>query len=208
MPWGGLHLQLCKTLLQYRKRDINKKLDAGFAFHLVCTSMKRWKDAKEFRERLWKGSGFKDHPLWNVNDFWEPSAGQEEVSYSLISGQSDGRADIFQLPFPAQRDKRDGRESASSILTFLAAPGQQEAINKVLKQDSPIQAEETSPCTVHASLPKAQCTAAQQFQAVTIGGCNHSCWFQGHFWFQRRWEPTQLHRHPLFLYQCSVSFCF
>lgn len=81
--------------------------------------MKRWKDAKEFRERLWKGSGFKDHPLWNVNDFWEPRAGQVEVSYSLSSGQSDGRADIFQLPFPAQQDKRDGWESASSILTFL-----------------------------------------------------------------------------------------
>lgn len=42
-----------------------------------------------------------------------------EVSYSLSSGQSDPRADIFQLPFPVQQDMRDGQESASSHLTFL-----------------------------------------------------------------------------------------
>lgn len=77
-----------------------------------------------------------------------------EVSYSLSSGQSDPRVDIFQSPFPAQQDKRDGRESASSILTFLtrmpidvqtlkpppqppSAPSQREAINKVIMQESP-----------------------------------------------------------------------
>lgn len=81
----------------------------------------QWKGEKilEFRQRLWKGSRFRDHPLWNVNDFWEPGARVREVSYSLRSGQSDGRPDISQLPFPAQQDKRDGWESASSILTFL-----------------------------------------------------------------------------------------
>ena len=42
-----------------------------------------------------------------------------EFSYSLSSGPSDPRADIFQSPFPAQQDMREGWESASSILTSL-----------------------------------------------------------------------------------------
>ena len=42
-----------------------------------------------------------------------------EFYYSLSSGPSDPRADIFQSPFPAQQDMREGWESASSILTFL-----------------------------------------------------------------------------------------
>lgn len=71
------------------------------------------------RERWWKGSRFRRSPTGNVNDFGKPGAGLGGVSWPLSSGQSGLRADIFQSPFPAQQDMRDGWESASSTLTFL-----------------------------------------------------------------------------------------
>ena len=80
-----------------------------------------------------------------------------EFSYSLSSGPSDPRADIFQSTFPAQQDMREGWESASSILTFsrkmlnrcadvdsppTPSTSQQEAITTVILQESPMEAQE------------------------------------------------------------------